>query len=112
VIGSAELGNLFFRIAFPVAPAYLTGIHTPNIPDDLKEAFLKSYETYVTATEQGRRQDAWLAAVDCRKQLQKIGDITSEERTCQEIFQDFMTKEQAAEIYQRIHKLTLTPPGT
>jgi hypothetical protein len=82
----------------------------PSIPDDPKQLLLKSYKTYVVAREQGRRKDAWLAAIDCRKQLQKIGDTSTEAQICQDIFEEFMTKEQAAETYQQIHNLTLSPP--
>ena len=81
----------------------------PNSQDHSRNLFFEYYEDYVDAKDK-KPLKTWLKAVHCRKQLQKIGDISTEAQICQDIFEEFMTKEQAAETYQQIHNLTLSPP--
>ena len=42
----------------------------------------------------------WLSAVGCRRELQKMGDLAKEAKYCQKIFEAFVGKKQAEQIYR------------
>ena len=42
----------------------------------------------------------WLSAVGCRRELQKMGDLAKEAKYCQKIFEPFVGKKQAEQIYR------------
>ena len=42
----------------------------------------------------------WLSAVGCRRELQKMGDLAKKAKHCQKIFEPFVGKKQAEQIYR------------
>jgi hypothetical protein len=75
-----------------------------NGQDHSRNLFLEYYEDYIDAKDKKQPLKTWFKAVHCREQLQKIGDPGNEAQTCQDIFAAFVTKEQAAEIYQDLYE--------
>jgi hypothetical protein len=66
------------------------------MPEDPKNLFLQYYGDYLDAKEKNHPLVTWLKAVQCRAQLQKIGDRGDspgkEAQICQDIFEAFVSK--------------------
>jgi len=71
-----------------------------KIPEDPTSRFLEYYGEYLTAKRQKEPQMIWLSAVACRRELQKMGDPVKEAKYCQKIFEPFVGKKQAEQIYR------------
>ncbi len=78
------------------------------MPDDPMNLFLQCYGEYIDAKEGNHPLMAWLKAVHCRTQLQKIGDVgdspSNELQNFQDIFRAFVTEKKAKEIYLGLTK--------
>ena len=71
-----------------------------KIPEDPTTRFLQYYGQYLTAKQEKKPQMIWLSAVGCRRELQKMGDLAKEAKYCQKIFEPFVGKKQAEQIYR------------
>ena len=71
-----------------------------KIPEDPTSRFLEYYGKYLTAKRQKEPQMIWLSAVGCRRELQKMGDLAKEAKYCQKIFEPFVGKKHAEQIYR------------
>jgi len=71
-----------------------------KIPEDHTSRFLEYYGQYLTAKRQKEPHMIRLSAVGCRKELQKMGDLAKEAKYCQKIFEPFVGKKQAEQIYR------------
>jgi hypothetical protein len=71
-----------------------------QIPEDPTSRLLEYYGQYVTAKRQNEAKMIWLSAVGCRRQLQKMGYLDKEAKYCQKIFEPFVGKKQAEQIYR------------
>jgi hypothetical protein len=83
-----------------------------NSQDHSRNLFLEYYEDYIDAKDKKQPLKTWLKAVHCREQLQKIGDPSNEAQTCQDLFAEFVTKEQAAKIYRDLYEDSRSYPGS
>ena len=99
VIGCSMSRGSFFRTVFPLLPESQKPIQMSAIPEDPTSRFLEYYGQYVTAKRQKEAMMIWLSAVGCRRQLQKMGDLDKEAKYCQKIFEPFVGKKQAEQIY-------------
>jgi hypothetical protein len=74
----------------------------PNGLEDPYNRFLSYYGQYLDAKEANHPNKIWLLAIQCRSQLQKMADVSKEAETCQKIFEAFVGKEKAAQIYREL----------
>ena len=87
---------------FLLLPDSQKPIHMSKIPEDPTSRFLEYYGQYLTAKRQKEPQMIWLSAVGCRRDLQKMGDLAKEAKFCQKIFEPFVGKKQAEQIYRNL----------
>jgi hypothetical protein len=71
-----------------------------KLPEDPTNRFLQYYGQYLIAKQEKKPQMIWLSAVGCRRELQKMGDLAKEAKYCQKIFEPFVGKKQAEQIYR------------
>jgi hypothetical protein len=85
------------------------------MPYDPRNLFLEYYGQYIDAKHRNDEILTWLKAVQCRYQLQKIGDSGDspgkESQICQDIFEAFVTKKKAEEIYIDLYNDSRSYPG-
>jgi hypothetical protein len=100
VIGCSMNRGRFLRPVFPLVPDIQKPIQMSRIPEDPTSRLLEYYGQYVTAKRQKEAKMIWLSAVRCRRELQKMGDLAKEAKYCQKIFEPFVGKKQAEQIYR------------
>ena len=90
----------FLKTVFPLLADKSKPIQMSKIPEDPTSRFLEYYGQYFTAKRQKEPHMVWLHAVACRRELQKMGDLAKEAKFCQKIFEPFVGKKQAEQIYR------------
>lgn len=84
----------------------------PNPQDDPLNTFLECYGKYLDAREANQPMKSWLLAIQCRLQLQKMGDPRKEAQICENIFEAFVGKEQAVQIFRDLCDNSRSHPKT
>ena len=84
----------------------------PNPQDDPLTIFLECYGKYLDAREANQLTKTWLLAIQCRSQLQKMGDPKKEAEICQNIFEPFVGKEHAGQIFRDLCNDSKSHPKT
>jgi hypothetical protein len=74
----------------------------PNFPNDPATRFLGHYGQYLIAKRQNEPQVIRLCAVACRMELRNMGDSARESQFCEAIFDGFVSREKAAQIYREL----------
>src|SRR5262249_12860757 len=100
VLGCSMSRGSFLRTVFPLLPDSQKPIQMSKIPEDLTSRFLEFYGQYFTAKWQKESHLIWLNAVASRRELQRMGDPAKEAKYCQKIFEPFVGKKQAEQIYR------------
>ena len=92
-----EVGQIRVRPSAHPASAQM-----PNFPNDSASCFLDHYGQYLIAKRQNEPQVIRLCAVACRIALRTMGDSSRESQFCEAIFDGFVSRDKAAQIYREL----------